>query len=64
MSDMPDFVRRAIEAQGKITPDEVLDRLDADDPETVLGVVAPESEPEEAVQERLDVGSVEPADHA
>lgn len=59
MTDMPDFVRRAIAAQGKVDPDEVLLRADDEEEETLLGVLTPED-----VQERLDIGPVEPADHA
>ena len=32
MSEMPDFIRRAIEAQGKVSPDEVLAVVEAGDP--------------------------------
>ena len=61
MTDMPDFVRRAIEAQGKVDPDEILERLeDADDEGALLGVVYPPVEG----QETLELGPVEPADHA
>lgn len=56
---MPEFVRRAIVAQGKVDPDEVLER--ADDEEALLGVAYPPIEG----QEELELGvPIEPADHA
>ncbi len=60
MTDMPYWLRRAIVAQGKVDPDEILEKLDDVDPEALLGVVYPE----EPRQEILEVGSVEPDVHA
>lgn len=59
MTDMPDFVRKAIAAQGKVDPDEILEKLDdEDEPDDVLlGVLEP--------QERIDLGlPIEPDEHA
>lgn len=60
MTDMPDFVRRAIEAQGKVDPDEILEQLEDDEDGALLGVVYPPVEG----QETFELGPVEPADHA
>lgn len=60
MTEMPDFVRRAIKAQGKVDPDEILERLDEGEEETVLGTAYPEPG-----QETIDLGvPIEPEEHA
>lgn len=48
MSEMPDFIRNAIMAQGKYAPEEIEERLDELDPETLIGVVDPDPQVEEA----------------
>lgn len=59
---MPDFVRDAIAAQGKYDPDEIAETAAELEEDTLLGVAYPD-EPDEK-QERLDIGPIEPADHA
>jgi len=59
MSDMPEFVRRAIEAQGKVAPEEVSERMAELEDDALVGAAYPEAEPQ---QEALDLGPVEPAD--
>jgi len=60
---MPEFVRKAIQAQGRIAPEEVAERMDELEDDALLGVAYPEEEPApEPTQETLDIGSVPPAD--
>lgn len=63
MPEMPEFIREAISKQGRYDPDEIAERADELEEDTLLGVAYPE-EPEEDKQERLEIGPVEPADHA
>ncbi len=62
MAEMPDFIREAIAKQGRYDPDEIAERAEELE-ETLLGVAYPEA-PAEDKQEALELGPVEPADHA
>lgn len=64
MAEMPEFIRKAIEAQGKVDPDEVLEKVDEAEDDVLLGVVEPAEEEFPEFQEVIELGSIEPADHA